>query len=502
MLNPHRLPVIASQAAHANARAAAVGDGNGVDPSIHGTGGDPGYADVGEGSLGRDGRRKRPYPADVKGRFLRARRIIYWLLIGIWATLPLIPIAGRPAVFLDIEKRQFFLFGMTFNAQDSWLLFFALSGAGFGLIYATAVLGRVWCGWACPQTVFLESLFRPIERLINGPRSVAMRRAGKPGLNFDKVWRIGLTHAAYLVFALLVAHVFLAYFVSIPRVFEMVRLNPSAHPEAFAWMIGVTALMYGNFAWFREQFCVVMCPYGRLQSVLLDDDSWVIGYDEKRGEPRRKASRASDASGGDCVDCNRCVVVCPTGIDIRQGLQMDCIACTACIDACDDVMDKLGRPRGLIRYDSLRGLRGEAKRFFRPRLYAYTALLVIGIVVAFVGFRSRQPIEANLVRLAGAPYTRENGKIRNAFEVHIVNKQSEEAAFHIAPVSLPNAEFILPITDVNLGSLASTRVPFFVTVDEAKFTGDQPVALRVTAQDRAGHTVVLEARALFLGAKP
>ncbi len=305
---------------------------------------------MGEGSLGRDGKHKRPYPADVSGRFVTRRRIVYGALISLWVALPWIPIHGHPAVFLDVDRRQFFLFGLTFNSQDVWLLFFLLSGVGFGLLFATAVLGRVWCGWACPQTVFLEALFRPIERLFQGPRNVALRRAAS-GVTFDRAWRTAATHAAYVLAAALVAHVFLAYFVSLPKVFAMVRTRPGAHPEAFAWMVITTAVMYANFAFFREQLCVVVCPYGRLQSVLLDDDSLVVGYDEQRGEPRGKAKTAK----GGCVDCNRCVVVCPTGIDIRDGLQLDCIACTACIDACDEVMDKLSRPRGLVRYDSLRG---------------------------------------------------------------------------------------------------------------------------------------------------
>jgi cytochrome c oxidase accessory protein FixG len=460
---------------------------------------------ISEGSLGRDGRHKRPYPADVSGRFVRARWAVYLVLIAIWAALPWIPVGGHPAVFLDVDKRQFFLFGATFNAQDMWLLFFALSGVGFGLVYATMLLGRVWCGWACPQTVFLEALFRPIERLINGPRNIAQRRARAP-LGIDRIWRILATHGAYVMAALLVAHIFLAYFVSMPRVFEMVRANPAAHPEAFGWMLAVTGVMYGNFAFFREQLCVVVCPYGRLQSVLIDDDSLVVGYDEKRGEPRGKAV-ATDEPRGDCVDCNRCVVVCPTAIDIRDGLQLDCIACTACIDACDDVMDKLERPRGLIRYDSLRGLRGtpgEKRRILRPRLYAYTALLVLGAVVATFAFRKREPFEANIVRLAGTPYTRENGTIRNAFELHVVNKGGSAATFEVEPAGDAELAFVIPIARFELAPLASRRIPVFVTMDQARFTTDRPFTVRihghVDARD-ASSSVEHEARAVFLGAK-
>ena len=204
--------------------------------------------------------------------------------------------SGHPAVFLDIEKRQFFLFGRRSTRRTSGSCSSCLSGVGFGLVYATAVLGRVWCGWACPQTVFLEAMFRPIERLIDGPRErrAPPRARGPVGLR-PRLARPLRSTRAYLVAALLVAHVFIAYFVSIPRVFAMVRTSPGAHPEAFAWMLAATGIFYGNFAWFREQLCVVVCPYGRLQSVLLDDDSLVVGYDEKRGEPRGKAQARSRA---------------------------------------------------------------------------------------------------------------------------------------------------------------------------------------------------------------
>lgn len=447
----------------------------------------------GSGSLGTDGRRRRPYPASVHGPWTRARRVVYALLLALWAALPWIPIGGHPAVFIDVERRRFYLLGATANAQDLWLLFFLVSGFGFGLLYTTALLGRVWCGWACPQTVFIEMVFRPIERLVNGPRNVALRRARGP-LGLDRIWRIVVTHALYLIGALLVAHVFIAYFVSLPAVFTMVRAKPSAHPEAFVWMIALTTLAYGVFGVFREQFCVVLCPYGRLQSVLLDDDALVIGYDEARGEPRGKAK----AEGrGDCVDCDRCVAVCPTGIDIREGLQLDCIACTACIDACDEVMGRLGRPKGLVRYDSLHGLRGEPRRILRPRIWFYSALLLVGLAVAVLAFRSRQAFEANMLRLPGAPYTRESGQLRNGFEIHLVNKTSATARYEIRPLPAPDLEFIVPLGAVEVEPLGSRRIPVFVTMDQARFTTSRPVTVRV----KTGAST-RDVTGIFLGARP
>ncbi len=446
----------------------------------------------GSGSLGKDGRRRRPYPADVSGRWVRARRVVYYALIAIWAALPWIPVGGHPAVFLDVERRSFFLFGATFNAQDIWLLFFAVSGFAFGLLYVTALLGRVWCGWACPQTVFIEGIFRPIERLVNGPRNTALDRKKKP-FAFDAAWRLVVTHGLYIVAAVFAAHVFLAYFVSLPALWTMIRTSPSSHPEAFAWMLGSTALFYVSFGIFREQFCVVMCPYGRLQSVLTDDDALVIGYDERRGEPRGKAKTEGR---GDCVDCNRCVVVCPTGIDIRDGLQLDCIACTACIDACDDVMDRLDQPRGLIRYDSLRGLRGEKRRIVRPTIVAYTVLLVVGAAVAFFAVRRREPFEANVLRLPGAPYTREAGRLRNGYELHLVNKGSQPATFEVTPLATEDLETILPMQKVEIEPLGSRRLPFFVTMDADRFTDDRPVVVRIQSNGSSK-----EVKTTFLGAR-
>ena len=447
---------------------------------------------LGPGSLGRDGKRKRPYPADVHGRFLRARRVVYYGLIALWAALPWIPVGGHPAVFLSVEKRQFFLFGATFNAQDLWLVFFLVSGFGFGLLYVTTLLGRVWCGWTCPQTVFIEALYRPIERLVNGPRNIALRRQQGP-MTGARIVRLVVTHALYVAASLFVAHVFLAYFVSLPDLWTMMRTKPAAHPEAFAWMLATTALCYGVFGLFREQFCVVMCPYGRLQSVLVDDDALVVGYDEKRGEPRGKAGAAG---AGDCVDCNRCVVVCPTGIDIRQGLQLDCIGCTACIDACDEVMDKLERPRGLIRYDSLRGLRGEKRRIVRPRLVIQTVLLVVGIVVAAIGLRGREPFEANMLRLPGTPYTYEGGVVRNAYEIHLVNKSSAPVTFTLTPVKDGNVDVIVAIREVDVEPLGSRRIPIFALAPESDFEAGHFAVVHVATPAKAR-----DVRATFLGAR-
>jgi cytochrome c oxidase accessory protein FixG len=431
-------------------------------------------------ALRGDGKREFIVPADVHGRFSRLRSLIFALLLVIYAALPWIEVGGHPAVFLDVQHRVFYLFGASFNAQDTWLTFFLISGVGFLLIVLTALWGRVWCGYACPQTVFLEGIYRRVERLIEGPKN---RRAAreKAGPSLALVSRKALKHAAFLAISLLVAHVFLSYFVSIPRLFEMMQQAPREHPEAFAWVFGISALVHFNYVWFREQTCLVICPYGRLQSVLTDADSIVIGYDERRGEPRGKAK---SAQAGDCVDCGRCVAVCPTGIDIRNGLQLECIGCTACVDACDEIMDRLERPRGLIRYDSQNGLSGAPKRMLRPRLYLYAALGALGLIVASFALASRDPFEANLLRLPGAPFVlQSDGRVRNTLELHLVNKQAHEVRFQLIPAANAELEFAVSAPEITLGPMAERRVPLFVI---APADGKpRQVVLEVRAHDEA-----------------
>jgi len=450
-------------------------------------------ADDVRGSILASGKRKHIVVADVRGRFHTARRIVLAILVIFAAVLPWIPIRGAPAVFLDIEHRKFFLFGATFNAQDAWLVFFLLSGAGFSLVYVTALAGRAWCGWACPQTVFLDAVYRPIERWIEGPRNEHLRRDATP--SFARTWRKIVKHALFVVVSVIIAHVFLSYFVSLRAVFHMVQQSPAEHPEAFAWAVGVSALFYVNFALFREQFCVVLCPYGRLQSVLLDDDSLVVGYDTKRGEPRGKKGTEG---AGDCVDDGRCVAVCPTGIDIRDGLQLDCVACTACIDACDDIMDRLKRPRGLIRYDSPHGLAGERTRILRPRILLYTVLMVVGAVVASFALRTRTDFEATVIRLPGAPYVLDGESVRNGFDVHLVNKMGSHQAFDLTVDAPPGASVVLPLSHVELDSLAEAHASLFVVAPRTLHLHDAVVHVSVARAGTDG-TDRVDSNVRFLG---
>jgi len=404
---------------------------------------------------------------------MRWRRIVYAVLIVHLLALPFIKNGKHPAIHLDIPSRQFFLAGKAFNAQDVWLVVFLLAAFAFGLVFLTALAGRVWCGWACPQTVFLEGLYRPIERWLEGPAH-AQRRLAAGGWTPRRVALAVVKQSLFLLVSLVLAHWFLGFFVPAPALARLVLQGPAGQETLFGIAMFVTAAFMFNFAWFREQVCIILCPYGRLQSVLIDRQSLLIGYDVARGEPRGKVTRAP--AGGDCIDCGRCVRVCPTGIDIRNGQQMECIGCAQCIDACNEMMVRVGRPTGLVRYDSLVGLEGGKRRLLRPRILAFAFLTVAPLVaVGLDVFAFRTPFEANLLRSGGTPYVLEKATIRNQFELHVVNKHVEPADFEIRVRAPDGATVLISQPTIHLGSLEGLRTPIFVTLDRARYHGPVPV---------------------------
>ena len=428
--------------------------------------------------LDSEGGRRYLYPADVSGQLQRRKHLVFAALIVIYVVMPWLRIGGQPAILIDIAHRHFYLFGRSFNAQDFYLVFFLLTGIGFGLFMLAALAGRVWCGWACPQTVFLEGVFRRIERWIEGSAQ-HRRNLDRGPWTLEKLWKKTLKHAIYMLISFVLAHVFLAYFVSMPGLLSMVRSAPGDHLGPFVWAVCITAIIYANFFWFREQLCVIVCPYGRLQSALQDRDTLLIGYDKKRGEPRGKVS---DSGAGDCVDCGRCVAVCPTDIDIRNGLQMECVGCANCIDACDEIMVKLERKKGLIRYDSERGLSEGTHRILRPRLFAYTVAALIGLTVASYTFRARTRFEANVLHSHGVPYLVDGGLLRNQISVHLINKNPTSSTLEIAPTPGQALTYIIPQPRVSLPSLGSLEVPIFVSVPLKDFRQGQQLSLEVRDQ--------------------
>ena len=429
-------------------------------------------------TINDDGSRRYLHPADVQGRFTLARRLTALVLIAVYVGLPWIPVNGFPAVFLDVANRRFHFIGLTLAAQDLWLGFFIITGVAFGLFYVAALFGRIWCGWTCPYTVFLEHVYRRVERLIDGD-SAARKKLDAAPWGPGKALRRAAKHGTYLLISLGVAHVFLSYFVSLRQLYGWMQGPPSQHLLAFGVVMFLTAGLYFSFAWFREQFCIILCPYGRLQSALTDDHTVVIGYDRKRGEPR---GRVGAAGAGDCINCMRCVQVCPTGIDIRNGLQLECIGCAACVDACDAIMAKVDRAPGLVRYASFQGLDGKPTRYVRPRTVVYTAFLLVGVAVFGAALLSLKPLRVLAKRIPGQPFFVTEGAVRNQFTLRIVNKRHTAASFHVtldaarAPAGM---RMLGAESAVEVPALGEVEKTVILTMPQQHYEGAQKVRLLV-----------------------
>lgn len=434
-------------------------------------------------TLNADGTRRRVRPKLSQGRYYSRRRVVAWALIAAFALLPFLKLNHKPLILLDVVRREFTLFGRTFLATDGVLLMLLLLCVFAGIVTVTALAGRVWCGWACPQTVYMEFLFRPLERLFEGNRA-AQLRLDKRGGGARRV----LKNVVFLVLGALLGNLFLSYFVGVETLVHWMTSSPSEHPAPFVVMAVTSALVFFDFAYFREQMCTVVCPYARFQSVLLDTQSLVVGYDRRRGEPRTKGKPRPDR--GDCIDCNACVVTCPTGIDIRDGLQLECIACAQCADACDRVMDRIGKPRGLVRYGSPRGLEGGQKsRLLRTRTAIYLAGLA-GLAGALVVAGQGAPFDVTLLRGLGAPYVlQQGGDIQNQIRIKVRNRASETRSFDITLDAAPGVRMIAPENplDVPAGGQRTTTV--FVVAPPLGFTkGEQPIGFSVSS-DGSSQTV-------------
>ncbi|MCK6447858.1 MAG: cytochrome c oxidase accessory protein CcoG [Planctomycetes bacterium] len=429
-------------------------------------------------TINADGSRNMLQPADVKGRWHTRKNVIFALLIAFYLIVPWIRIDGAPALRLDVPNRTAYVVGHTFTREDFYLVFFLITGFGFALFAVTSLLGRVWCGFACPQTVFLEGVYRRIEQWIEGDRNARLKRNQGPW-TFDKIWRKSAKQLAFVVVTLGITHTLLAYFMPVEEMVPAILSGPSQHWVAFSWTIALSAVLYFDYAWFREQFCIIICPYGRLQSALIDNDSVVIGYDEKRGEPRGPKGKAD----GDCIDCQSCVNVCPTGIDIRNGLQLECIGCTNCVDACDSIMEQVGRPKGLIRYDSLRGFHGEGHRWLRPRVFLYIGLALLGLTVFGFTASKRTSFEATSLRARGMPYTLETERIQNLYSIHLQNKTTTKAEYKVEPFAeagAPSVEWRIAADVVEVEPLGEATISVFAFVPREQWSKPFPVGIKVS----------------------
>lgn len=377
-------------------------------------------------NVNQGGKRIWIYPRIEKDVLYRWRTYLSWVLLVALFAGPFLEYDGHPIFLFNIIESTFVFFGVPFWPQDFHLVAIGLLTFIVFIILFTVVFGRVWCGWACPQTIFMEMLFRKIEVWIEGDYKAQMRLDAAPWTK-DKIIKKTTKHLIFFILSFVIANTFLAYIIGKPALFAIILDNPLNHLGGLASILIFTGVFYFIFAHFRELVCIIVCPYGRLQGVLLDKNSIVVAYDNVRGEPRGKISKhqtsPEENSKGDCIDCHICVQVCPTGIDIRNGTQLECINCTACIDACDMVMDKVKRPRGLIRYDSLNGIANKIKLGFSTRIVAYSTVLALLLGVLAFLLLNRSDIETTVLRASGLTYQKqENGLITNLYNVEVVNK--------------------------------------------------------------------------------
>ncbi|MEM9826429.1 MAG: cytochrome c oxidase accessory protein CcoG [Planctomycetota bacterium] len=430
-------------------------------------------------TLEADGSRLWLFPKLSPGRWWKRRRWVAYGLIAFFVLLPHLRISGKPIVLLDVLAREFTFFGHTFLPTDTLLLTLLMLGIFIAIVAATAVTGRVWCGWGCPQTVYMEFLFRPIDRLFQGTAG----KGGKPKRKLSGgMWLARV--AVYFVVCSFLAHTFLAYFVGTDNLANWLFGSPLNHPIAFLVMLGTTLAMMFDFMYFREQLCLIACPYGRFQSVMLDRNSLIVGYDRKRGEPRKKGKHVEGDGAGSCVDCKQCVVVCPTGIDIRDGLQMECINCTQCIDACDNVMDKVGQPRGLIRYGSQDSMDGKTNRLLRPRTIIYPALLCIVSVAFLVVLSTKYAFDARLLRQQqGNPYYRaESGQIANRYRLRLTNRTDAARSYSIQPLTPASSKIEMIESDdirLDVGESRLFAISVSVAPTDLNAAGRSPFELKI-----------------------
>ncbi len=373
------------------------------------------------------GRRLWVFAAKPKGRLYTARTIVSVFLFAFFFGAPFIKFGGEPMLLFDILGRRFIIFGLAFWPQDFHLFVLATITFIVFVVLFTAVFGRLFCGWICPQTVFLEMLFRRIEFWIDGGPA-KQRRLKKQNWNAEKLFKRALKHTVFYGISFLVGNTFLAYIIGIERLREIVTAPPSEHVAGLVIMLIFSFLFYGVFSWFREQACTIVCPYGRLQSVLIDSNSIIVAYDYRRGEPRKPLSRTEErADAGDCVECGQCVAVCPTGIDIRNGTQLECVNCTACIDACNRTMRKVDYPEGLIRYSSESRIASGAGFKMTGRLAIYSVLLVGLLAVSTFLLTTRSDVETTILRAPGSLCQETvGGALQNVYTVNVANKTFKE----------------------------------------------------------------------------
>lgn len=462
-------------------------------------------------TVNETGGRNWIYPKKPSGRYYKARNIVAFFLLAFFFSGPFIEINGQPLLMINILEREFVIFGVRFWPQDLHLLVFGMLTFIIAVVLFTAIFGRLFCGWACPQTIFMEMVFRRIEYLIEGDASSQIR-LNKAAWTTEKVLKKTSKHTIFYGMAFLISNLFLAYVIGKDAWFELVTDPPSQHLGGLSAMIIFSGVFYGVFAFMREQVCHFVCPYGRMQSVMLDNNSINVMYDYVRGEDRARvgdrkkveAGKATladlgfdeDASFGDCIDCYQCVKVCPMGIDIRNGTQLECVHCTACIDACDHVMDKIDKPRGLIRYSSENAIREKERKIINPRVIGYSSVLLVLMTTFIVLMSMRTDLETTILREPGTLYQELPGnRFSNIYEIKVINKTFDDVDYKLELVS-PQGELVSlgNVTSIAGQSIAEGR--FMVQLSREDLTGLQT---ELTFQVKSNSEIVETVRTGFLG---
>jgi cytochrome c oxidase accessory protein FixG len=416
-------------------------------------------------TIDAEGKRKWIYPFKPDGRLYDYRKALSVFYLGLFFALPFIKVGGEPIFMFNVLERKFILFGMIFWPQDFFI--FGLGMLIFILFIAlfTVIYGRVFCGWACPQTVFMEMIFRRVEYWIEGDANY-QKALDKSPWNSKKILKRGGKFVAFFLISFIIANTFLSYIIGADQVIQIATEPIVNHKGGFAGILMFTAVFFFVYSWFREQVCLIVCPYGRMQGVLLDKDSIVVAYDYVRGEPRHKFNKREYERKGDCIDCSLCVKVCPTGIDIRHGTQLECVNCTACIDACNHMMDSVGLPRDLIRYDSENGISQGKKLRFTTRMKAYSVVLLLLIAVEVFLLVSRADVDATVLRAKGMLYQEQpNNEVSNLYTIKLVNKTRREIPVDLRVENFPaTIKVIGKNLDVKKEQIAEGQ--FFVYLDK------------------------------------
>ena len=378
-----------------------------------------------------EGSRIYLFPEDVRGKWLDRRSLVYLILILVYLVLPWIYYKGEQAIRLNLVEREFSFFGYIFYAHDAPLILLLLLGFVFAIGFITSLWGRVWCGWGCPQTVFITFLYSKVERLIEGRARERSKLAESPW-NTNKILKKSLKWFIFLILSLHISHSLLGYYVGTRELFFITLDSPMENLGLFITMLVITSIFLFDFGWFKEQFCIIACPYGRLQSVIMDSYSKVVGYDYNRGEPRRSKD-IEKGKEGDCINCYHCVKVCPTGIEIRNGTQLECIACTACIDACDEIMEKVHKPKGLIRYTTEAELEKLPQQKFKLRSLIYFSIILIISSVFIYSLQSKSTLNLRMNKIGRSSYiVLKDNQIDNLYRINFDNKTSNTFKIYIS----------------------------------------------------------------------